>query len=94
MIRNNLPKRLTLNISHLQNLVMVSDHRKENISRVILERIGEFKNKKVNKKFIAEKKATDKEEIMQIKDKRATTKIKINIWNEDVDDFSYNFYMN
>ena len=43
---------------------MVSDHRKENISRVILERIGEFKNKKVNKKFIAEKKATDKEEIM------------------------------
>jgi len=63
MIRNNLPKRHILNISHLYNLMIVSDHKKENINRDILEKIGKLKNKKVYKKFIIEKKATDKEEI-------------------------------
>jgi hypothetical protein len=64
MIRFNLPKRYTLNISHLYNLMIVSGHKKENINRDILEKIGELKNKKVYKKFIIGKKATDKEEIM------------------------------
>jgi hypothetical protein len=43
--------------------MIVSDHKKENINRDILEKIGKLKNKKVYKKFIIEKKATDKEEI-------------------------------